>query len=240
MTAKEVFTSELPDWPAALRDLKARNSGLIRWEARIVPVPLPKHIDGQVLRNAIATDRAQGRGWDFPAYDHESAKFFNGYFAQATKFQHMDEFWQISNRGVFGATGVFWLDKVPQSGTFNHPAPPERVVDFKAIVEMVTEYFLVASRLAATLKFPKVVVSYGLYDIKGRSLGSVDILRRMLPGKTAVSSEVVIEDELTPKELLGYADLGLQWSKRIFTVFQWPDADVAVIQKIQDEMKTVR
>lgn len=148
-----------------------------------------------------------------------------------------DECWQLSYRGAFAWAGGISSDLKQQSPNFNFPPPPQRWLSFKDIIFSVTEQFRFAANLAEALACENLWIRVQLHNVKQRTLGSYDPEPFIWGSQVSSEDSITLDALLTKSELMSaWKEYALDWVRKVFTVFQWPDFDKKLIADFQQKL----
>jgi Putative DNA-binding domain len=234
-TPNETFEAQLPSWPGEVAAFDDRFSRYARWEVRILPLPLSGPLDPKLLPMLLRSASVSYRGWDFPHIDR--LLFGLGHVEMRTDSQEFKEVGLFGERGPFGFSTVIWSELTGEQKGFEHPEPPDRLLEAIGVLWSITEFFRFALNLAESLKSENVWLSVRLKGIRRRSLGSFDPRRRLSGDRQSRIEEVPLAELLAVADLKSaWKEKARDWAKRIFTVFQWPEADDAMLSKDQDQL----
>ncbi len=233
---EERHRSELPRWPEQLEELRSSWPDLARWEFRFLPQPPHARLDpgraAQLLRDSVVSLR----GWDFPAMPPGGPTFFQDQLTVAVDWDRFHERTSLGYDGAFGFARILWTE-VGAAGPLKSPPPPERPIDFVGVLLDVTEFLRFAVTLGEKLGAESLWLDLRLEGIRGRRLGSLDPRRFLHREFVAAGSEVHLSETQALGLLqAGWKDLAVEWTRRIFTVFQWPDAKVEMLQADQESL----
>lgn len=234
----EVFEEQLPSWPGEVATFDAKFGAYARWEARILVLPLPAPLESKLLPDVLRKAQVSFRGWNFPHIDGRAGPLFGLKFVEMrTEWQEHQELARFSEQSGFGFTRVVWTDLKAQGRDFDYPEPPDRILDAIGILWSLTEFFRFALNLAEGFKSESVWLSVRLKGVRGRSLGSFNPGRMWWGDRQSITGEVPLDGLFTVADLKGsWKEKARDWAKRIFTVFQWPDANDATLLKDQDQL----
>lgn len=237
-TPAEVFEEQIPSWSGEAAAFDAKFGAYARWEVRILVFPLPAQLEPKLLPDVLRKAQVSFRGWNFPHIDGHTGPLFGLNFVEMrTEWQEHQEVADFSERGCFGFTRVVWTDLRPQGGGFNHPEPPKRILDAIGMLWTITEAFRFALNLAEGFKSESIWLSVRLKGIRGRTLGSFDPSRMWYGDRQSRTGEVPLDGLFAVADLKSsWTEKARGWAKRIFTVFQWPDADDSMLLKDQDQL----
>lgn len=233
---EERHKSELRRWPEQLEELRASWPDLARWEFRLLPQPPHARLDprgaAQLLRDSVVSLR----GWDFPAMPPSGPTFFQDQLTVAVDWDRFHERTSLGYDGAFGFARILWTE-VGAAGPLQFPPPPERPIDFVGVLLDVTEFLRFAVTLGEKLGAESLWLDLRLEGIRGRRLGSLDARRFLHREFVAAGSEVHLSETQALGLLqAGWKDLAVEWTRRIFTVFQWPDAKVEMLRADQESL----
>ncbi len=237
-TPSELFDGALPLWRAEVAGFDDKFKSYARWEVRILPMPPLEPVDPKLLPMILRSAAISYRGWNFPHIDSKGGPVFgHGHVELRTDWQDHQEVALFSERGGFGFTTVIWSDLRQRQNGFDHPEPPDRILDAIGMLWSLTEFFRFTVNLAEGLKSDSVWLNVRLKGIRGRSLGSFDPSRMWWGDRQSRTEEVPLDEFFTVADLKGsWMERARDWAKKVFTVFQWPDADDAVLSKEQDRL----
>lgn len=234
-TPNEIFEAQLPSWPGEVAAFDDRFNRYARWEVRILPLPLSGPLDPKLLPMILRSASVSYRGWDFPHIDR--LLFGLGHVEMRTDSQEFKEVGLFGERGSFGFSTVIWSELTGKQKGFEHPEPPDRILEAIGALWSITEFFRFALNLAETLKSENIWLSVRLKGIRRRSLGSFDPRRRLSGDRQSRIEEVPLAELFAVADLKSaWKEKARDWAKRIFTVFQWPEADDAMLSKDQDQL----
>jgi len=239
----EIFQRSLGDW--AKDDVTTANPACAWWQFRIVPVPIPRQADaGETLRRLKAS-KSQHGGWRaFPSHtDCAPCKTVEVLSALVRGRLGGEETWSAGFDGCFGYRAVVAGDTVePQASTLWSVPPPQRILDWRYMVHLLTGFFEFASKYAAVLEAESLWIELRLANIEGRTLGEFDgwAIER-------IQNYTAAESAWAPRATLhGSADLATGWKASaaralagLLSVFQKLDAD-SLISEAQDRFLSGR
>jgi hypothetical protein len=237
-TPAELFEEQLPSWSGVVATFDAKFGAYARWEVRIFVFPLPAQLEPKLLPDVLRKAQVSFRGWNFPHIDGHTGPLFGLNFVEMqTEWQEHQELARLGERAGFGFTRVVWTDLKAQGGGFDYPDPPDRILDAIGILWSLTEFYRFALNLAEGFKSESVWLSVRLKGVRGRSLGSFDPGRMWWGDRQSRTGEVPLDGLFTLADLKSsWKEKARDWAKRIFTVFQWPDADDGTLLKDQDQL----
>ena len=120
---------------------------------------------------------------------------------------------------------------------FEDPPPPDRILDAIGVLWSITEFFRFALNLAEGLRAENLWLSIRLKGIRGRSLGSFDPSRMWWGDTQSRAGDVPFDENFTVADLKSsWKEKARGWSRRVFTVFQWPDADDKQLAADQEKL----
>ena len=237
-TPVELFEEQVPSWPGEVAAFDKRFEAYARWEVRVLLLPLASPLEVKLLPDVLRKAQVSFRGWNFPHIDGRTGPLFGlGYVEMRTDWEEHQELARVSERGSFGFTRVIWTDLKQRGGGFDYPGPPERILDAIGILWSLTEFFRFTLNLAEGFKSEGAWLSVRLKSIRGRGLGSFDPSRMWYGDRQSRTGEIPLDGLFTVADLKGsWKERARDWAKRIFTVFQWPDANDATLLKDQDQL----
>lgn len=232
------LVAELPTWPTLKQELETSFPSLAKWEFLILPEPLSDPMSPQQTLNTIRGCKVSLRGWDFPDSSENRIRHHDGYLSSAIDADIMHERFALSRRGAFAFSRVLWTEAIEKSPAFNHPAPPERSIDFLAVLYDSTEFLRFALNLAESLGWETVWLRCRLFRILGRSIST------FAPGRGFFGQRfVAANDEVTREGVFGvsrlkagWKELAIDWTRDILTVFQWLSPDLGMLRQDQERL----
>jgi len=234
----ELFEEELPSWLAEAAAFDTEYGAFARWEVKVLPVPLSEPLDPRLAHATLRGVKVSLRGWDFPALPVNQDPIFGlNHLEVRMAWQEFREIVLYSYRGAFGFTSVIWTELKSKSRGFSLVEPPARILDAIGILWSYTEFFRFALNLAEAMHSDAVWLQVTLKGVRGRELGSFDP-RRMWWGEHKASTNEIPLDGLFSTASLksSWKEDARAWTKKAFTVFQWPGPNEEQLAKDQDEL----
>lgn len=237
-TPQDLFEKQLSSWPQEVAAFDQEHMAHARWEVKVLPLPAREALEPHLAQMTLRDAKVAYRGWDFPHIPMNQAPLFGmTHLDLRTASQEFHEFSLFSYQGAFGFESVIWTELLPKSKAFPHPLPPARILDATGILWSLTEFFRFALNLAERLSADGIWISVALKGVKDRSIGSFDPGRMWWGDRQSRTSEIPLEGYFTVADLKSsWKDRTREWARKIFTVFQWPDANDSDLQKDQERL----
>lgn len=235
-TPVELFEGQVPSWPGEVAAFDAKFAVYARWEVAILLDPPPAPLEPMLLPDVLRKAQVSFRGWNFPHTDGRTGPYFGmGYVEVRTDWREHQEVALLSERGAFGFAGVVWSDlRQPEDGSDN-PEIAGRLLNAIGILWSLTEFFRFALNLAEGFGSERAWVSVRLKGIRGRSLAPPN---PMWTGDSeSRSGEVPLDGLFAVADLKSsWKEKARGWAEKVFTVFQWPDADDRQLAAEQEKL----
>lgn len=242
---QEQFNELLPNWKEKVDTLASEIGAAARWEIQLLPIPLlTPVINLQSIPELVRRSAVRWRGWRFPQ-DFERLNFGKYYLDYAEVdikisntfgFPH-NEFWQMSNRGAFGAASGMWQELVQQQAQFNYPPPPNRLISAKDVCWTITEYFRFVTTIAETLDYGSLWLRIALCNVNLRLLGDYDNPWFGLELKQSYLPTIELMGIFSQAELVSsWRTLAQDWAARMYTAFQFADVSKDHLASLQQDL----
>jgi hypothetical protein len=237
-TPTELFEEQLPSWPSEVAAFNEEFAPFARWEVRILPLPAGSALEPRLAQMTLRGAKVSYRGWDFPALPLNQDPLFGlGHLEVRTSWEEFRERSLFSYQGAFGFASVIWSELKPRSDAFPYQEPPGRILDAIGILWSFTEFFRFALNVTEALHSESVWIQVRLKGVRDRKLGSFDPRRVWWGGQRSRAEEIPLAGSFAVPDLKGsWKETALQWARKVFTVFQWPDPDATILGKAQADL----
>lgn len=205
------------------------------WSLTVYPTEYnPKRIpDYQRIKELIQKSEVQLRGWNFPHTDKSgNASNFSKGRQSFTIWDRHTEGYRAYQSGLFVWKSVFWEDKE------GHTRDGKPLFSFISTIWSITEILLFCKRY-----YEDIVPDGNLHlDIllngtKDRQLAAFDPAVTLGPWYIATENPILIQEDVQLVELkASYKEIANRIVKQIFTIFNWDDADPAMIDSWQTKL----
>ena len=208
--------------------------GLGYWSFCAYPTCVVGNIDIKEVKRTIAESEVSLRGWNFPHTDQKNASYFNNGYQSFTVSDFVIESYRAYSNGLFLSRRSLWEDL--DNGMLSRYN--QSVISFVSEIWSVTEFLIFISKYYSKMGIQsdiKIIIE--LNGVLNRKLISTDSMASLLENYICrIPSIKVFETVSIDKLIYSYKEIAAGLIKQIFTLFNFDDATVEMIESWQDKL----
>jgi len=217
------------------------------WEIVVRPVNFDERLisDKKTLKDLIANNSVQLRGWSYPfcSRDLRDVQAVDKGVASGVDWGRHKEVWRFDESGqLINYVGLWedWAEEDDWSGGEIRKHQAGSIFSIIGTVYTLTEIMEFVRRLSSSEYYKAGVhIEIALHNIKGRELVILDPMRGPLFDKYVCAEEdIVLEPrDYTVEEIQSRSkEIAIDYVKRIFEMFNWNNMPLGVFQTDQEKL----